>query len=787
VSFTVGNNISKTYYIPLYHKDTNNWDRLSFIDLIETILSAPNVAHNLNFELCLSAISLGIPFSKFNSKLLWDTQDMSSQVDENISSGLKSLTSKYLKVEQKSYSDTLSEAGASNMSEVTLEQVLSYGCDDSTYTARLAALFTVTMAMEGTQQHSQINIPLKLELLRSYIKGLDYDWVRHTEEKNLDLKVVEENMPKIKTLLSYISSMTHKSTRLNYCKDFRDSDYDNKFKLKIKAGKDPEIIKESLSIATSKFYNDSEYIPYSTKTLKVKVIKSITFLKDIFEKFNLPVPEKITLGYLEDNYIKYSNELFIQKLLKVRNQKKGKDWDDFEDFCLKNTSQKGKVVEHGFDCNLGSTNKKQVILYGILGSKVNRRSKPSGNRKIMHLEGSPSTDEGAFQMAINALDKGEELYQEKLDCLRLLKITLKSITRNSLFWNPYPKWKHLDGKLRPSFKVPSTRTRRPTGSSPNFLQLPQGGLVRGNVIAPEGYFLVAPDWSAEEMRLVAWESQCPDMLSGYIGDQLKDLHSITGSVIAPYMYRNLCPELLRKVKYVQRGKIKAQDYDQYMLWRAMPKDTPESKYSNLIRKKRAKNLNFLSLFSGTAYSAVEQLLIPFEEAEILVDLQSKSFQGLKPWQNRVHIELNSTGYMKDAFGQRYHYRKAPRKGYSLRELRQTLNNYSQGCATAILYETGKRFHEKEIYHHYGAYLIAPIYDELLCAVKIDTPQRIYECLSEIRDCMKITPPGHGIEQKPEFEVYLKGEDGKSRWAVNGFDLPLNFTLEDIEKLNKDLK
>jgi DNA polymerase I-like protein with 3'-5' exonuclease and polymerase domains len=638
------------------------------------------------------------------------------------------------------------------------------------------------MFIEGTTRQSQIAIPLKFELLRSYIKGIDYDWLRHSDKRRIDNQLFEDNLPKVRAKLKVISYKTSQNLLIKNVKHYRDSDSENFIVMKVNAGLTEERARELLDKKTGKFLEDSSYKEYKLENVPLKVVKSLHFLKDIFQKFELPLPDKMTLTYLDDNYTKLEGHEFIKLLLKVRNLKEGKEWEDFEEFCLKHTTKKGKVVEHGFECNLSSPNQKAVILYGILGSEVQRRSKCTGVRAELYLEGTPSTDEGAFQMAINSLEKSDPLHDDKLECLQLLMRTIKSITRENLFWKAYPNWKHLDGKLRPMFKLMSTKTRRPTGSAPNFLQLPQGSLVRGNVCAPKGYILIAPDWSAEEMRLIAWESQCPDMLSGYIGEHKKDLHSITGSVIAPYMYKNLCPSLLNKVKYVMRGEIKCQDYDQYMEWRSMDKSTDESKYSNIIRKKRSKNLNFLSMFSGTAYSAREQLLIPLAEAEILVDMQRRSFSGLGKWQKKVLVDLNKKGYMHDAFGQRYHYRKQTRKGYAMRELRQTLNNYAQGCATAILHEAGRRFNSRKLYDRFGAYIMAPIYDELLCCIKIDTPERMYECLSEIRYCMKITPPGHGISQIPEFEIYIKGADGKSRWAENGVDLDVDFTLDDIKKL-----
>lgn len=86
-----------------------------------------------------------------------------------------------------------------------------------------------------------------------------------------------------------------------------------------------------------------------------------------------------------------------------------------------------------------------------------------------------------------------------------------------------------DGRLHPEFQPVGTASGRPTSRNPNLLQLPADPLFRSLVRAPEGYAVVAADYSQMELRLMAELSGDPEMVGAFQrGD---DLHWVTAKKI----------------------------------------------------------------------------------------------------------------------------------------------------------------------------------------------------------------------------------------------------------------
>lgn len=792
-SFTCGPNGNITYYLPVDHRECNNWSKSSFTEVVSTVLEGKAIAHNLPFETTLSVCSLGMELDKFEPSKTYDTHEMGSQVDENRRLGLKSLSKHYLGYQQQSYQETLDAAGASNMRELTLAQVLHYGCDDSFVTFRLATHFFITMLIEGTSKHANLTTALQKELLRKYIAGTDYDYDRANSEEQVDHETLVTNMPKIRGLLAKIANKPNPHSASNWM----NSEKDSLIAMKQEAGWATDKISEYLTTSFHRFLENTEYTEWKEEQVPVKVTKTVKFLETVMPTLGLPSPEKVTQRYLEELYygseelVTYNPQQreYLDCLLSIRSKKEGVEWETFVKLSRLYTTREPKLEASGFECSLGSPTQKQYILYGMLGGEVRRRSKVAMGsvRDKLGLEGSPATDEGAFQMAlIHDADT-----EDKRECIKLILAAVKAMTRSQLFWEPYKAWKHIDGKLRPAFTSSATRTRRPTGGSPNFLQLPKGGKVRGNVTAPSGFIVTAPDWSAQELRISGSLTQDENILSAYIGDDKKDVHSIMGSAIAPLFFHMQGHEDLyeqcEKI-YNDSGEVVGMPYEQYMEWRSLSKDDNRSKVTNLIRNKRAKNTVFSMSFGGTAYSLVDQLLITMQEAEAIIAMREQQFPGYAVWHAKVASYINRWGFIDDVFGQRYHFRRTART-FPMRQVRQAANCQCQGAGAYMLAESARRFHDRKLHQKYNAYLCFPIYDELVLMNEYRCANSQYDFYCEVKECMEVNyeagpwvPESALVPQIPEFEVFLPDEHGVSRWAVNGKEIPMAFTLDDIKQL-----
>ncbi len=86
-----------------------------------------------------------------------------------------------------------------------------------------------------------------------------------------------------------------------------------------------------------------------------------------------------------------------------------------------------------------------------------------------------------------------------------------------------------DGVLRPDLRSLGTVTGRPTSSDPNLLQLPATKPFRNLVRAPEGFAILAADYSQMELRIMAELSQDPEMVRAF--REGEDLHGVTARLL----------------------------------------------------------------------------------------------------------------------------------------------------------------------------------------------------------------------------------------------------------------
>ena len=111
----------------------------------------------------------------------------------------------------------------------------------------------------------------------------------------------------------------------------------------------------------------------------------------------------------------------------------------------------------------------------------------------------------------------------KADLLRMRKVLIAiremktCLTRRGLFYTSWPLYKHWKtGKIHMNFGQSRAATRRFTPNAPNGNQLPkknEGKKVRRIVKAPKGYILCTMDFTGQELKLAAWQSQDPTFLS----------------------------------------------------------------------------------------------------------------------------------------------------------------------------------------------------------------------------------------------------------------------------------
>lgn len=777
-SFAFGRNVNNVYYFSVEHKDTDNLNKnivLSVLKMIEQ-RKIDLVAQNVMFEGTITKVNLDYELHSHQ-----DTRLYAHHIDENSETGLKYLSKTYLNYKQVSYKDTLEAAGAADMSEISGVDVLSYGADDSVVTGHLFSLFTKLTSIEGTRQFiHDYECPAVAELIHAHVTGCNMDSVALKKMSDADDVVIDETMKNMRDLLyENCKEPNFEAVQVLY------KDQENYAKVKASKLKksSPDAIKQAL-------------INYKTKLKQACFYEDLVKLKDfkpfiptpvLFTKvallLGLPEIEKVSRKYL-DAYIEEAREttvkgseadFFLNIIAPAWNNKgfsKKDTWDykRLQEFCNDVLKEAAPFKYEGTELNLNSPNQNQYLFYLIMGLPIRIRTKVQRGsvRDEFGLEGSPSTDETAILTAMaNDCEGPKETW--KKDLLDNLLKHKTAATRKKIYWDVYPSWIAGDpeGKVHPNFKSCGTVTRRPTGSSPNLMQIMKGD-VRDMFVAAEGHAICSIDFSSQELRLNADACQDPTWMSAYVGDSPKDLHALTGCKILPTLLHKVgktngtLEGLLRVASGMSmpEGSSKGQDMSplfddaktaNYEFFKAhQDAKTPLGEY---IRKARSagKTVNFSAQFGAQKQTLSRNLMVPEGEADEYLHAYNATFPMLQVWKNKTIKEARVRGYVETAYGSRRHCGgkdgiNSRDRGTASRWERQVCNFIIQGTAADILKVVLTKIRATKILELNQASLIATVYDEVLLHIPEDNLKVVIDGVSEI---MSLTVPGGTIPMVPD--------------------------------------
>jgi DNA polymerase I-like protein with 3'-5' exonuclease and polymerase domains len=381
-------------------------------------------------------------------------------------------------------------------------------------------------------------------------------------------------------------------------------------------------------------------------------------------------------------------------------------------------------------------------------------TKGSGRHQLGIREGSPQTDSLAVDTAL-AEDTTEE-GDWRRDALLAVKAIKDAKTRTSLYHDSYPLWKHpTDGRIHPQIKNCGTVTRRPSGTSPNILQVSkhqQEGVMRSIYIPyEEDEVIVSIDFSQQELRIMASESGDENLISCYVGENIRDVHSLTASGIAKIDYQ----------KYIEAYA---------------DENSPIHKEMVNIRKRPAKQTNFLVAYLGEAFTLSRRLIIPFEEADKMMNAAYSTYPKVQPWQQEVIKFAMQHGYSLTAYGNRRHANQdlfSSDSQAKSRMQRQVVNAVIQGTAADILKIVLTESWLTNLWVETGATLIAPVYDEMTSSVPVSS---LVEYIDRMVAIMEVTPPNHivpmvadvslGVNWRDQIEIGTNPTAGRIEGAVD---------------------
>lgn len=765
-SFQFGRHLENVIYVPVDHRDSNNVNKAVVLEILEFAgKHTQRAAHNALFEGVVSQTNLDVWL-----KDIHDTRMMQRFYDENMEAGLKALSLHYLAYEQASFRDTLAAGnggqGVDMMCELTAEETLSYGADDSLVTGHLHDLLKLMLKLDGQWDfYRQWAVKPTEVLQRSYVAGVDMNWAAQKRIHAQDLKTIEEGMIELRAILE--KNVTGNITP--GCKTLIDAEKDYIFRAaKKKADGDTDVAGAKVAEWRKKLEAACQYVPYREEEVMPTFAFTEKQLAPAIEKLGLPPLEKLTqkaiaewyyeagaAGFEDEWQLNDEQAGFIKAFaaavnngaLKVTELRKKAEasqddadynkldiaellYKQFGELVQRVAGIKPSVVAFGDPLNVGSPVQMQHLLYCKIGIPVKLRGKQVGKGRMAVgiKEAGPSTDEQAILTAL-ANDVLEDCWQR--DALTILRRVKSANTRCSLYHVKYPMWRHRDGKVHPVITDAGTDTTRPTGSSPNILQVAkkgEGKVMRTIYIPPTpDHVCVAIDFNGQEIRLMANLANDPVMMSVYDPDDEKDLHSMTGSGIAKMTYEDF---------------IAAKDDEHHKL----------NKLTIAIRGK-AKTVNFGMAYGAGAGTLSRNLIAPVEEAKKLLEDTFNLYKRIRPWQEESGKFMEQNGFTLTAFGTKRHATKdifSDDSGKVARQHRQGTNAMIQGSAAQMLRIVLTQIAASGIMDRLNMVFFAPIYDEVVAWVHKDD---VFQYCKEVGRFMEeSTPPGHKVRQVPEFSI-----------------------------------
>jgi DNA polymerase I-like protein with 3'-5' exonuclease and polymerase domains/5'-3' exonuclease len=754
---------------------------------------------------------------------LRDTKIMHSHVDESLPSGLKEMSKIYLNYNQTKYDEVV--ASGMTMRDYTGSHVFSYGVDDVKCTGHLYDLFRIILILEGTWDFVRENeFAAIYQLSDAFLAGVEIDYDEVERQREEDQLTFDTNMLKIRELLdANVNEDTIVEGATNWMNEelipFEVAEAKYVIKLLTDTVKKPnavDLIKrdkllnewvgesaatgitldeykltvEEEVLTRTRFARGNDknvtmwdkalaaatYKPFRTWQKPATFQFSLGKLNQLAEFFGLPnwpaditgedaelraaasrayeviLPEDMTTRQMH-----YVNMVLETAMTPKAKRSKSEAYKFLKETYVENFE--GSWEKEGTELSLDSPKQMQELLYAMLGLPIRIRAfEPSKGRAVMSLDGAAQTNKDAIATAI-AFGDATGWRKEVLELMTTAKAAL---TRIKFFYTKFPLWRHpIDGLIHPQFNSTGTETRRPSGSSPNLLQLSKKGegvKVRRCIVPNSklGHDLVGSiDWRAQELRVLASLSQDPTMVACYIGDNLLDLHSVTAAYMMGLGYEEFMTQMTGN-------------------------DPKLAKLAADVRKS-AKNVNFGSVYGIGGAKLARQLLVSPEEAKAFLDAKKAAYPGVEEWKADVKASLHATGIVKTQFGTIKHiYDKLLSKDEGLVGYyeRAAVNQTIQGVCADYLKKVLRDLWVMRTFQRHGASLIAPIYDEVVFSFHHSVAVPLY---MELCNTMRQGIPGLMIPMTVAPALGLNFGDQIEILADDDNDLTEEKILKAIDK------
>jgi DNA polymerase-1 len=309
--------------------------------------------------------------------------------------------------------------------------------------------------------------------------------------------------------------------------------------------------------------------------------------------------------------------------------------------------------------------------------------------------GQPSTNEGALE----AIANDHALPRMILEYRGLAK--LRSTYTEKLADNVNPR----TGRVHTNYNQATAATGRLSSQDPNLQNIPirtdEGRRIRQAFVAPNGWKIVAADYSQIELRIMAHLSGDAGLLAAFHGNQ--DIHRATTAEVF-----------------------------------GLPLEQVDTN-----QRRAAKVINFGLMYGMSAFGLARQLGVGRGEAQDYMARYFSRYPGVREFMDRMREEAHRNGYVETLFGRRLHLDYINSKNQVQRSgaERAAINAPMQGTAADIIKRAMIAVDAWLIDQDEPARMLMQVHDELVFEIREDRVEPVSAAIRErMADAAELSVP-----------------------------------------------
>lgn len=325
---------------------------------------------------------------------------------------------------------------------------------------------------------------------------------------------------------------------------------------------------------------------------------------------------------------------------------------------LAELESKCRALSGGKDWNLGSPKQLATVLFDELGLRVVKRTKTG-----------PSTDHDVLE----ELAAEHPLPALVLEHRGLIKL-------KGTYLDAFPRLVDGEGRIHTRYNQAVAATGRLSSSEPNLQNIPVktpfGRRIREAFIPPDGWLILAADYSQIELRVLAHLSHDPELVEAFQTGE--DVHVHTACALFGVSPAEVTRE--------QRG--------------------------------RAKTVNFAVIYGQTEQALARNLKIERAEAARYIDAFFKRYAGVRRFLDEVVREARETGEVRTLLGRRRFVADLGSANRTVRFAAERVarNTPIQGTSADVIKLAMVRVHERMKAAQVESRMLLTVHDELVFEV-----------------------------------------------------------------------